>query len=159
MAITLTKEASEALRAPETIKLVATVGREGEPHVAVKETLTLLSDGTIAFHELIETSKTQKNLVYSLWFSKRISILAVTPDGRSHLIKGTPYRTITAGAAFAEAYDDVKRRYGPDADLSAVWIISPEWEREGTLAVRRAYEEAAHPYEIHMDRIVKEELK
>ncbi|MDR2089615.1 MAG: hypothetical protein LBP73_09700 [Clostridiales Family XIII bacterium] len=159
MAIVLTKKAAAALRSPETVKLIATVGKEGEPHVAVKDTLTLLPDGTIAFYELIETSKTQKNLVYSLWFSKRVSVLTVARDGESHLIKGVPYRAVTAGGAFLEAYEDVQKRYGPDADLSAIWLIPPEWERENTLAVRRAEEEIAHPYEIHMDRIAKEALR
>jgi hypothetical protein len=159
MAIALTENAAAALRSPDAVKLVATVGKEGEPHIAVKETLTLLNDGTIAFYELIETSKTQKNLVYSLWFSKQVSVLALTRDDKSYLIKGVPYRAITAGGAFLKAYEEVQARYGPNADLSAIWLIPPEWEREGTLAVRRADEEAAHPYEIHIDRIAKEALK
>ena len=38
-------------------------------------------------------------------------------------------------------------------------MIRPELEREGTYRVRREEEEALHPYELHVDRIAKEEYR
>lgn len=159
MPFTLSPEAAEAIRSKDSIKILATVGKEGSPHAVVKDSLTLLDDGTIAFYELIETSQTQKNLVYSIWFNKLAAITVVTPDGKSYQVKGIPGKVIIAGQRFLDAYAEVQKNIGPDIDLSAVWLIVPSEEREQTFPVRREIEESKHPYEIHVDRIVKEEYK
>lgn len=56
----------------------------------MKDSLKVLDDGTLAFYELLETSQTQKNLVYSIWFNKYVSVTVVTKDGRSYQLKGIP---------------------------------------------------------------------
>jgi len=159
MAYSLSPAAQEALRSERSIKMVATTGKDGSPHVTKKGTLTLRDDGRIAFYEFIETSQTNKNMVYSLWFSKLVAITVFTQDNKSFLIKGKPYKTVIAGQEFLNAYADAQQRFGKDTDLSAVWLIDPEWEREETLSVRRHEEETTHPYEVHIDRIIKEEYK
>jgi hypothetical protein len=159
MAFLLSQAAQDALRSTESVKLVATIGKDGTPHVTEKGTLTLRDDGRIAFYEFIETSQTNKNLVFSIWFSKVVAITALTKYGKSFLIKGKPYKTVIAGQEFLSAYADAQQRFGKDTDLSAVWLIDPEWEREETFSVRRNEEETAHPYELHIDRIIKEEYK
>ena len=159
MAFSISPEAAQAIRDKESVKIVATIGREGIPHAAVKDSLTVLDDGTLAFYELLETSQTQKNLVYSIWFNKYVSVTVVTRDGRSYQLKGIPQRAVVAGRRFLEAYEEVQRTLGPEADLSAIWVIRPELEREGTYRVRREEEEALHPYELHVDRIAKEEYR
>jgi hypothetical protein len=159
MSFVLSPETRTAIGAIDSVKVVATVGKEGIPHAVVKDSLTLLDDGTIAFYELLETSQTQKNLVYSIWFNKPVSITVLTKEGRSYQVKGLPKKAVVAGQRFTEAYIDVQNRLGPDIDLSALWLIAPSEEREQTFLVRRQIEEAAHPYEIHVDRIAKEEFK
>ncbi|MDR1625604.1 MAG: pyridoxamine 5'-phosphate oxidase family protein [Spirochaetia bacterium] len=159
MSFALSPEAAQAIRAKDSIKILATVGQEGSPHAVVKNSLTLLDDGTIAFYELIETSQTQKNLVYSIWFNKLAAITVLTQDGKSYQVKGIPRKVIIAGQRFLDAYTDVQKNIGPDIDLSAVWLIVPSEEREQTFLVRRDIEESQHPYEIHVDRIVKEEYR
>jgi hypothetical protein len=159
MAFALSSEARTAIEAADSVKVVATAGKEGIPHVVVKDSLTLLKDGTIAFYELLETSQTQKNLVYSIWFNKLVAITVLTKDGRSYQVKGIPKKAVIAGKKFTEAYIDVQNRLGPDIDLSALWLITPSEEREQTFLVRRQIEETAHPYEIHVDRIAKEAFR
>jgi hypothetical protein len=159
MAFSLSREAAKSILAEDSVKIVATVGKKGIPHAVIKDSVTLLPDGTLAFYELIETSQTQKNLVYSIWFNKPVAVTVLTKDGKSYQIKGIPQKAVIAGRRFLDAYADVQRALGEDIDLSALWLITPSEEREETFLVRREIEEAAHPYEIHVDRIVKEEYK
>jgi hypothetical protein len=159
MSFVLSNEIKEAMGMVDSVKIVATVGKEGIPHAVVKDSLVLLDDGTIAFYELLETSQTQKNLVYSIWFNKLVAITVLTKDGRSYQVKGLPKKAVIAGQRFTEAYMDVQNRLGSDIDLSAMWLITPSEEREQTFLVRRQIEETAHPYEIHIDRIAKKEFK
>jgi hypothetical protein len=159
MSFTLSPEAARAIRSKDSIKVLATIGREGVPHAVIKDSITLRDDGIIAFYELIETSQTQKNLVYSIWFNKPAAITVLTQDGKSYQVKGIPRKTVIAGQGFLDAYADVQKNIGSDIDLSAVWLIAPSEEREQTFLVRREIEESEHPYEIHVDRIVKEEYR
>jgi hypothetical protein len=159
MAFALSQGAVQAAKEESSVKIIATVGKEGIPHTVIKDSLTILEDGTVAFYELLETSQTQKNLMYSIWFNKLVAINILTKNGKSYQLKGLPKKAIVAGQEFQKAYEDVQSHIGPDIDLSAVWLITPSEEREQTFLVRREIEETAHPYEIHIDRIAKEEYK
>ena len=83
----LSKEIIDAINNPDSIKVVATISKEGIPHVTPKGSLTVDENGRIRFLELLEKSQTQKNLVYSIWFDKYIAINIITPDRKSYLIK------------------------------------------------------------------------
>jgi predicted pyridoxine 5'-phosphate oxidase superfamily flavin-nucleotide-binding protein len=159
MSFQLSPEAIAAFRSPDSVKIIATVGKDGAPHAVPKGLITILDDGSVVVYELLETSQTQKNLVYSIWFHKTVAVTAVTPDHKSYQIKGVPQKAIIAGQLFLDAYDKVQKLLGEDVDLSALWLITPETEREQTFSTRQAYERAAHPYEIHIDHITKEEYK
>lgn len=159
MSVQLTEEIKQAIYDKDSIKVVATISKEGVPHVTAKGSLTVDEEGRIKFLELLEKSQTQRNLVYSIWFDKKVAINIITADKRSYQIKGVPYKAITTGHVFQEAYIDVQNRLGKDIDLSAIWLIDVEEAYEETFAVKREQLETEFPYELHVDRLAKEEYR
>jgi len=148
--IEIGEKARELLADRESRKALASVGRDGTPHVVYKGSLTV-ADGNIRFFELIETSQTNKNLTYSLWFGKEVAI-NVVKDKTSFLIRGVPVRAIVSGKEFEEAYTHLQKNLGADYDLSTVWIIKPTYVSEETFAVRQATEHEKYPLIGHLDR-------
>ena len=136
-----------------TVKVLASADERGIPHLAFKSSLRLRNDSFIEYREYIESSATNRNMTRSIWFGIPVSVALLTPDKRSFLIRGRVARAIIAGHEFRRHYEDVRRRPG-DFDLSTVWLIDPEYERENTLARRKAEEERAHPLLVHVDRLL-----
>lgn len=153
MSVTIPKEAAELFNDPAAVKVLATVDESGVPHLAVKQSLYLDRKGRLVYTELLESSRSNRNLVRSIWFGKSVTVLAYRADGRSFQIKGKPVKTLIAGPVFREHYRQVRQRLG-DVDVAAVWIIEPEEVREGTFEARRREEEARFPYANHLDRLV-----
>lgn len=139
------------LRDDATTKVLATVGADGKPHAAVKQSLTVSEEGNLVHHELLESSRTSKNLLRALWSDGRVSVL-VRRDDESWVITGRPIRAEIAGPDFQREYVRIRERLG-DVDLAALWVIEPEAAARQSYAARRADEEAAHPHFTHLDRI------
>ena len=154
MAVELTKEIIDLLADEDTTKVLATLDADGFPHAVVKQSLQPGEDGTIHYLELLESSRTGKNLVRSLWYDYRVAITLKGRDGRSWQIKGKPVKTHITGSLFQRHYTAVRERFG-DADLAAVWVIEPEEIINETFAARREEEERKHPYFTHLDRLAK----
>lgn len=159
MSIQITEEVKRAFAAQDSIKVLGTISKEGIPHVTVKESIRLTDDGKITFLELLEKSQTQKNLVYALWFDRQVTVNVITSDRRSYQIKGIPYKAVTSGREFQNAYQTVQDRFGNDIDLSAIWYINIEEIEEESFFVRREKLEKEYPYELHVDRLAKGEYR
>lgn len=152
MAIELEKEVKDLLNHPDSKKVLATIDREGNPHVTVKNSIRVNDAGYIEYLEVIESSQTNKNMVNSIWFHKQIAI-NVLNEKLSYQIKGIPYRAIVAGQEFEEKYNQVRGKYG-DVDLSTVWLIEPIEVIDETFEKRRLEEEEEHPILKHLDRLL-----
>ena len=159
MSINLDKTILEAIKDPSSIKVIATISKDGIPHVTPKGSITVDENGRIRFLELLEKSQTQKNLVYSIWFDKYVAINIITADHKSYQIKGKIYRTVNAGREFQDAYVAVQEKKGKDIDLSAIWYVDVTDVSEQTFEVRREILETEYPYEIHVDRLAKDEYR
>ena len=159
MSIQLDKEILDAISNPDSIKVIATISKDGVPHVTPKGSISVDENGRIRFLELLEKSQTQKNLVYSIWFDKFVAINIITPEKRSLLIKGKIYKTINSGKEFQDAYVAVQKAKGTDIDLSAIWLVDVESVSEQTFLARREVLETSNPYELHVDRLAKDELR
>lgn len=159
MSIQLSEKIIKAIQDKDSIKVIGTISKEGVPHVTAKGSLTVDENGRIKFWELLEKSQTQRNLVYSIWFDKKVAISIITKDRESYQIKGVPYKAVTAGHVFQEAYVEVQKRLGDDIDLSAIWLIDVEEVQEETFLARREELETEYPYELHVDRLAKEEYR
>ncbi len=151
MGIELDEALIALLRDEASIKVLATVDADGAPHAVVKQSLTLDAAGRLVHLELLESSRTNKNLLRSLWSGGRVSVLVRRGD-ESWQLKGRPVRAHVAGPEFQREYVRVRERLG-DVDLAAIWVIEPEEAVEQSFTVRKTQEEAAHPQFLHLDRI------
>lgn len=154
MATKLNKEIIDLLDRDDSVKVLATVGEHGDPHAATKPFIRVDADGNLLYLELVESSRTQKNLVASIWFDRKVSVSVSNDKGDSWQIKGRPVKVLITGPLFLNYYREVRQLLG-DVGLSAVWIIEPEEVINENFLVRHAEEEQAHPLFRHLDRIAK----
>ena len=109
---------------PKTIKVLGTVGVDGVPHTAVKQSLHINEDGNIEYFELLESSVSYKNVTGSIWFDKKVSIVVIGENRESFEITGRVDRILIAGDRYEEAYKKALEEKG--FDIAALIIIIPE---------------------------------
>ena len=139
----LPEEILGALRDPQKMKTLTTVDKDGVPHTVPIGSMTVLEDGNIAFMELLDTSKTQKNMLNCYWSKTKVSVLVVDDWGRGKVwqIKGDPYKYLILGPIWDQFLEQVWQKI-PEADPSGVWIIAPtEVRNQGYFERRRGEEE------------------
>ncbi len=152
MASILNEEQIEIINRKDTLKSVATVSKDGIPHIAYKGSLHVNEDGQIVLYEILESSRNNRNLVYSLWYDKTAAVQILGPKKESYEILAKPVRSITAGREFEQVYRSLREKKG-DIDLGAIWILEPVEIRNEELFVRQKEEEAAYPILKHLDRV------
>lgn len=150
----LGNEVIDLLEAEGTFKVLTTTDEKGTPHAVIKQTIRLAEDGNILYLELLESSRTNKNMVHSIWFKHKVAITLCGKNGVSYQIKGRPVKALISGPIFQENYVDIRNQLG-DVELSTVWIIEPEEVINETYSIRKVYEEETRPYFKHLDRLVK----
>ncbi|MGM9936921.1 MAG: pyridoxamine 5'-phosphate oxidase family protein [Candidatus Ornithomonoglobus sp.] len=157
MAVEISDELKEILADKDTVKVLASVDTEGNPHVAAKGSITLSEDNTqIIYMELLEASRTNKNLTAAIWFNNKVAINVISKDRRSYLIKGTPVKSLVAGRVYEEYYKKAQER-NPENDLAAVYFINIEEVKNESYPVRLKEEQERHPLYVHLDRLAKKE--
>ncbi len=148
----LPSDIAELLGDPATVGTIATLDESGAPHAVPSPFLSLDPHGRLIHLELLETSTTHRNLLRSIWFDRPVSVTLAGSDGRVTVIRGRPHKAHVSGPLFSGYYEEVRSRLG-DADLAAVWLIEPEEVSEEGYALRKAREEALHPFHLHLDRL------
>lgn len=156
MAIKLTDDVVEAINNPNSIKVLASVDRHGNIHNVCKGSIMTTDEGQIKFWELLESSQSNKNLTYALWFNKEVSINVITEDRRSYQIKGIPRKNLNAGREYEENYVKAQEKNAKN-DLAAVYYIEPTNIQEESYLVRLEEEQKKHPLYIHLDRVAKKD--
>jgi hypothetical protein len=139
MAKLITYEIKNIIRSKDTVKVVSAVGKDGNPHTVFKGSLDVNEDGNLYFLEVMDTSQISKNLTYSIWFHKKVSVNILSADGRSYQIKEYIHKDIIAGSYFEEQYKKLRQR-NEKADLTGIWVIEPDEIREETFSLRLQYE-------------------
>lgn len=151
-AMVLPAEVLALLRHAGTRKVVATTGPDGAPHVAVRDALEVLADGTLAFPEELDSSRTSRDLVHAIWFQRPVAVGIDRGDDR-WVVRGTAERCLIVGPLFRRFLVAARQREGPDADIAAVWVIRPEVAWDETPAAARARDHERRPYAgAHLDR-------
>lgn len=151
MAVVWEQKVIELINNRESVKLLATLDEDGAPHTAVKQSLHINQEGQIVYLELLESSRTFKNLTRSLWHDQYVSI-TVKSEGVSYRIKGKPVRIHICGPLFEEHYISAREQLG-DVDLAAVCIIEPDEVGNQTYRERLEQQEAKQPFFKHLDRL------
>lgn len=155
MAVQLSKEIRDAIEDKDSIKLIATISRQGEPHVVAKGSLTVTEDGKLRYRELLEGSQTNKNVTYALWFNKTVAVNVITKEQKSYQIKGIPRKSLIAGHEYEKAYV-AAQEINKNNDLAAVYYIEPTEVIDESYPVRLKEENEKHPLYIHIDRLAKD---
>ena len=159
MAFELTEEIKKIINDKTTVAVISAVGKNGNPYSAVSSKLEIRQDGRLGFYSLLEASQIQKNLVYSIWFDKEVSISLIASDGRNFQLYAKPYQALIAGQEFEKAYEQSLVDFGEDADLSTVWLLDVVSVKESTYRVEKENQKKEHPYLGHYDHLpLKEEL-
>ena len=154
MTVAISEELKLILAEKETLKALASVDKDGVPHVVFKGSIQVAPEGHLTYLEILESSQTNKNLTHALWFDRVITINVVSKERRSFQIKGKPRKVHVAGPLFEQKYLEVNGRV-PGADLSGVWEIEPLEVREQTFGVRLAQQKRDFPFIGHLDQDLK----
>lgn len=138
---------------PNTIKIVGTVSVDGVPHTAVKQTLRIRDDGNIEYIELLESSKSYRNITGSIWYNKKVSISLVGENRESYVILGSPERILVSGREFEEIYEKTLAEKG--FDIAAVITIIPESVEKNSPQEKFAQQDESRLFYKHLDRLGK----
>lgn len=139
---------------PGTFKVLGSVDKNGIPHVTYKNSIRVNDDGNLEYYEILESAQSNKNMVYSIWFDKKVSINILSKEKESYEIIGKPVKSITSGKEFEKTYEALRQSKG-DIDLAAIWVIQPETVKNETFSVRIAEDEKRYPIIKHLDRLFK----
>ena len=119
----LPKELMDALNEPETVKVLTTIGEDGNPHSVFKHSLIALDDETLAYIELIEKSETDINMLRNKWAKKLISMAVFNQKSNvAYQIKGEALRLILQGPIWDQFLEKTWSML-PEADPVGVWTI------------------------------------
>ncbi len=117
-------EVKRLLEDPESVKVLTTTDKYGVPHTVFKASITALDDDFLAYVELLETSRSQRNMLQSLWFKKPVAV-AIYKKGLAYQIKGEPYRLVVEGPLRDRFFKEVWKQT-PEANPCGVWLIRPK---------------------------------
>lgn len=148
----LSKEIIDIINEKDTRKVLATIDKNGIPHVVFKGSIHVNDAQNLVLYEILESSATNRNLVYSIWFDKLVAVNILSKDGISYEIIGKPVRSITAGQEFEQTYVAVREKLG-DVELAAIWVIEPIAVRDENLRSRFLKQEEEYPILKHLDRV------
>lgn len=154
--IEISQDIRDAIADADSVKVIATIDRDGNPHVAAKGSIEVAENGQIRYMELLESSVTNKNVTYALWFNRQVAINIITKDRKSYQIKGIPVRSLIAGHEYETFYQRAQQRNASN-DLAAVYYIKPVEIIEESYPVRREQEAKKHPLYVHLDRLAIEQ--
>ncbi|MDR2198157.1 MAG: hypothetical protein LBR53_01645 [Deltaproteobacteria bacterium] len=124
MGITLPPALRSALKEPSSMKILATVNKFGEPHLAFNQSLRLREDSNLEYDEIVENSINSRNMLHAIWSNKIIVVSVFTNDRRGFKVAAKPIRAIATGQDFQTRYEAL-RKNGRGFELGTVWILEP----------------------------------
>jgi len=149
----ISKELIEIINTRAVFKALASIDKNGRPHVVFKGSLHANEEGLLVYYELLESSRSNQNLVHSIWFDKYVAVNVVTQEGESYEILCKPKRSLTSGREFEKAYTDLIEKR-PNDDLGAIWILEPYEVTNETYAVRKKEQNDTYPIIDHIDKYI-----
>jgi len=138
-----------------SLKIVSTLNENGTIHSAPKGTLKVNASGQFEYTEVLESSSSYKNVVRSLWFDKKVTVLVIGIDKRSYEIVGNIKRILTAGRYFEDAYKAFLEKRG--RGIAAVIQIDVESVTDLDISKGIERQEREHFFFTHLDRLAVQE--
>lgn len=142
------------LASPGTAKVLATTGEDGTPHLTFSDDFYVAEDGRLLYLEFEEYSATNRNLVRSIWFSKRLTVQLRSAEGRAFQLHGVPWKALIGGPLY-EQYYVLGRQQGRPTGLSTVWVINVDHVSDETPAVRALRDGDGRIPLVHLDSIAR----
>lgn len=152
------------LRDATTIKALATVSKQGVPHVTVDPAITVDEKGNLLYLEFFENSESNVNLINSLWFKRQAAIYVTKQEesdptepassAASWQIRGIPTHSVISGPLFEQCYREALAK-DQEADLSTVWIIRPVEVIDESRSFKKQQQKENHPLIMHLDHLAK----
>ncbi|HEX9240937.1 MAG TPA: hypothetical protein VF875_00710 [Anaeromyxobacter sp.] len=142
------------LASPHSARVLATTGPQGDPHAVLSPALEVDEAGCLLYLEPLEASRTQRDLVASIWFDRPVAVVVAGCDGTTWRIRGRVRKAHVAGPLFRERYERL-RAERPGADLAAVWEIEPLEVSDESYATLRARQDAERPFFKHLDQLAR----
>lgn len=158
MPVNNTVHLKELISQPTTIGTIATLDESGAPYSVPSPFLHLDAEGRFIHLELLETSTTHRNLLRSIWFDHPVTVTLSSKSGDVVVTRGKVRKAHVSGPLFSRYYREVRKTLG-DADLAAVWVIEVIEVIDESYALRKAREEARHPFFMHLDRLAAEQRR
>jgi len=138
-----------------SLKIVSTLNENGSIHSVPKGTLKVNASGQLEYAEVLESSSSYKNVVRSLWFDKKVTVLVIGADKRSYEITGNIKRILTCGRYFEDAYKAFLEKRGHG--IAAVIQIDIESVINSDISKRFERQEQEHFFFTHLDRLAVQE--
>jgi len=151
----LLKQVQDIVADSGSLKIVSTLNENGTIHSAPKGTLKVNASWQLEYIEVLESSSSYKNVVRSLWFDKKVTVLVIGTDKRSYEIIGNIKRILTAGRHFEDAYKAFLEKRGHG--IAAVIQIDVESITDLDISKGIERQEREHFFFTHLDRFTVQE--
>ena len=146
----LLQKLKDELICAKTTKIISTVSKSGNPSISFRKTLFFNDNEELVLLEPTETSEISRNLVYSLWFDKKVIIAILCKNEANLLIKASPVRAVVAGKDFEKYYCEYLGKYNK-LDLAAAWIMKIDKIVEVGEEIDILNEKRNYPFIGHLD--------
>lgn len=147
----INEELKKLIEDKNTIKVVSSQNREGIINSAPKGSLEISGDNELTYVEVLESSKSYRNIVYSIWYDKKVSVLVVGADRETYLIHGHVKKILTCGSEYEEYYKRYQEARG--FDIAAAVKLEIETVDNLNLAEKIKKQKEEHPFFTHYDSI------
>jgi len=138
-----------------SLKIVSALNENGTIHSAPKGSLKVNASGQLEYIEVLESSSSYKNVIRSLWFDKKVTVLVISADKRTYEIIGNVKRILTSGRYFEDAYNSFLEKRG--RGIAAVIQIEVESINDLDISKRIERQEREHFFFTHLDRLAVQE--
>lgn len=146
----LLQKLKDELICTKTTKIISTVSKSGNPSISFRRALFFNDKGELVLLEPTETSEISRNLVYSLWFDKKVIIAILCKNKDGLLIQASPIRAIVAGKDFEKYYYEYLEKYSK-LDLAVAWIMKIDKIVEAGEEIDILNEKRNYPFIGHLD--------
>jgi len=146
---------SQALQSTDAVAALTTIAADGVPTTVIGAEFFLTESGSLLYREFFESSRSNRDLLHSLWFDRIVSFAVSVGDTRLHGY-GVPTHTHVAGPLFQEHYRIVTDR-DQRTDLAAVWEIRVDSLEDVSPQLLRSKEDTQRPFFRHLDRLITPE--
>lgn len=147
----ISNELIELIKEKSTLKIVSSQNKDGEINAVPKGSLEVTGENELTYVEILESSNSYKNIVYSIWFDKPVSVTIVGDNKETYILHGRVQRVLTCGREFENYYKKYKDARG--FDIAAAVKLDIKSVRKLDLSKLIDDQKQEHPFFSHYDSL------